>query len=297
MTSPTRITPARSFGVDLLSSPARRTIVDYLANQCGEEGITAAELAEILDIHVTTARFHLDQLVAGGILDTAFVRQGVGRPRKVYSLAPGELREDVDNHAMTILTALLADSFAAVGAGKQLTPFDAGRRWALDHVPAGESGPAATPGAWLATVGRLIDALRDWGYTPHLSTSGSGRTAELTLKECPFIDLARDNPAVVCGIHRGLIAGTLEQFGEDDAEISLEPFVTPQHCVARVTTHTPFTRVVRRAAAVEPTPLRPVTAPHARTPSTRTPSTHTPSTHTRSTRTPPSTGSTSKEPA
>lgn len=268
--------------IDLLRSPARRTIVDYLANQRDErgmrEGITAAELADILGLHVTTARFHLDQLVTGGILDTAFVRQGVGRPRKVYSLAPGELREDIDSHAMKMLTSLLAESFAASAAGEPLSPFEAGRRWAEDHVPAEEAEPATSPGAWLAKVGRLIDALRDWGYTPDLSTSDGGRTAELTLSHCPFLDLARDNPAVVCGIHRGLIAGTLEQLGEDDAEVSLEPFVTPQHCVAHVTTRNPFARVVRGTTEAEPIPLHPSPQSTARTEA-------------------PSTGSTSKEPA
>lgn len=281
MSSSAAVGPA-AHGVDLLRSPARRTIVDYLANQRDEngfeDGITAAELADILDLHVTTARFHLDQLVTGGILDTAFVRQGVGRPRKVYSLAPGELREDVDSHAMKVLTALLAESFAASAAGDPLSPFEAGRRWAEDHVPVEDSEPATTPGAWLAKVGRLIDALRDWGYTPDLSTSDGGRTAELTLSHCPFLELARDNPAVVCGIHRGLIAGTLEQFGEDDAEVSLEPFVSPQHCLAHVTTHNPFARVVRGPTNAEPIPLHPAT--QSSTPAGSS-----------------STGSTSKEPA
>lgn len=243
-------------GVDLLSSPVRRTIVDYIANQRGEDGITAAELSEILNLHVTTARFHLDQLVTGGLLDAEFVRQGVGRPRKVYSIAPGELRGDVENHAMQLLSQLLVDSFGASADGDQLTPFEAGRRWAEQHVPAEGTEPATTPGTWLAKIGRLIDVLRDWGYTPFLSTTDAGRTAQLELAHCPFIGLAKSNPAVVCGIHRGLIAGTLEQFGEDDAEVSLEPFVGPEHCLAHVTTHNPFSRVSRRPATPVPLPTK-----------------------------------------
>ena len=46
---------------------------------------------------------------------------------------------------------------------------------------------------------------------------------------------------MVCGIHRGLIAGAMQQFGESDTQVSLEPFVQPQLCLAHVTTHTPFT--------------------------------------------------------
>lgn len=248
-------------GVALLSSPVRRAIVDYLAAQedpdvgaPADVGLTAAELSEILSLHVTTARFHLDQLVRGGILDADFVREGVGRPRKVYRLTAGSMQDESDQHGMRILTELLADSFGAAAAGEVLTPFEAGRRWAADHVPAGDTTPATTPGAWLAKIGRLIDVLHIWGYTPHLSTSHAGRSADLELAHCPFIDLAATNPAVVCGIHRGLIAGTLEQFGETDVEVSLEPFVGPQRCVAHLKTASRFGR-----ATPTPTPPHPTT--------------------------------------
>lgn len=231
-------------GVELLNSPVRRMIVDFLAGS-GEAGetvqMTAAQLAELLELHVTTARFHLDQLVTAGILEAVFVREGVGRPRKVYRLASGSLTEEGDSPAMRILTELLADSFAAQLAGDPVTPYEAGRRWAEEHIPAEPAERAATPGAWLAKIGRLVDVLGTWGYTPNLSVSGSGRVATLQLDRCPFLDLARTNPAVVCGIHRGLISGALARFGEDGVDVSLEPFVGPQHCLARITTTNPFT--------------------------------------------------------
>lgn len=243
------MTTASPRGVTLLSSPVRRAIVDHLANWTEPDvgvgvrsGLTAAELAEVLDLHMTTARFHLDQLVAGGLVEASFVKQGVGRPRKVYRLAPGSLQVEDDERGLRVLTELLADSFGTTAAGEPLTPFDAGRRWAQQNVTetSADSAPAATPGAWLGKIGQLVDVLQTWGYTPHLSTSGSGRTIELELAHCPFLDLARSHPAVVCGIHRGLIAGTLEQLGETGVEVSLEPFVGPQRCVAQVTAASRF---------------------------------------------------------
>lgn len=269
-------------GVDLLSSPARRAIVDYIANLSlrteGSEqgtarrsGLTAATLAEVLNLHVTTTRFHLDQLVNGRILEASFVKKGVGRPRKVYRLAQGALSDPVDSQAVRRLTHLLAESFGATAAGEPLTPFEAGRRWAERYVSSTDTAPAVTPGAWLAKVGRLVDVLREWGYTPQLSTSNGGRTVALQLVNCPFLDLARSHPAVVCGIHRGLIAGTLERLGEQDAEISLEPFVASQDCLAHISTHRPF----RSAAAVsvaDPVEQMPPTTPSkpTRTPSKET---------------------------
>ena len=82
---------------------------------------------------MTTVRFHLDQLVAVCFLVTTFERNAlVGRPRKWYAAAPvpGEDRPDLDRH-FEILAGLLATSWPAEGR-PQLTPYEAGSRWALD---------------------------------------------------------------------------------------------------------------------------------------------------------------------
>jgi predicted ArsR family transcriptional regulator len=207
--------------------------------------MTAAELGALVGLHVTTVRFHLDQMVAAGIVESAVRREGgAGRPRKVYSLAPGSL-DDVDARAevdhLRLLSGLLAQTLTEGVSGHAVTPAEAGRRWALEHVPA-EPGarPADTPGRWLGKLAQMIDVLQEWGYTPELRTTEGGRAAEVTLEHCPFLDLARANPAVVCGIHRGLIAGSLSQLGETATKVSLEPFVDDTTCLAHVSTTTPF---------------------------------------------------------
>ena len=68
------VTPA----VRVLASPVRRDIMDTLANlplspSPGQPwtrrgGLTAAALASRLGLHVTTIRFHVDQLVRAGLL-------------------------------------------------------------------------------------------------------------------------------------------------------------------------------------------------------------------------------------
>lgn len=231
----------------LLASPVRRRLVDVLAHAdtaAATPGLTAAELGAEVGLHVTTVRFHLDQLVAAGLVESSLRRAGVGRPRKVYSLAPGSLA-DVDARAeadhLRLLSGLLASTLTEGVSGHTMTPAEAGRRWALEHVsPQGDQPPADTPGRWLGKLAQMIDVLQEWGYTPELKTSDGGRVAEVTLAHCPFLDLARDNPAVVCGIHRGLIAGSLAQLGESATRVSLEPFVDDTTCIAHVSTTTPF---------------------------------------------------------
>lgn len=236
-------------GASLLSSPVRREIIDLVANRDLEgagvgAGMSAAEIAAQVGRHVTTVRFHLDQLVGAGLMEAGFARQpGAGRPRKVYRIAPGSFRDVPAEASYAMLTELLAKSFAASAAGEILTPQEAGHQWALDHVEGDpDEAPARSPGQWLGKVGRMVDVLRDWGYTPNVATRDDGRTVEVELVDCPFLEIASTQAAIVCGIHRGLIAGALERLGEGGAQISLEPFVEPNRCLAHLTTTTSFRR-------------------------------------------------------
>jgi len=239
---------APSTAAALLASPVRRRVVDTLAR--GGQGtdhrsMTAAQLGAEVGLHVTTMRFHLDRLVAAGVVEASLVRPGgAGRPRKVYALAAGSLH-DVDARAevdhLRMLSGLLARTVGEGVSGHSITPVEAGRRWAKEHIaPELASPPADSPGRWLGKLAQMIDLLQEWGYTPELRTSEGGRVAEVTLAHCPFLDLARANPVVVCGIHRGLIGGSLAQLGETATRVSLEPFVDDTTCIAHVSTTAPF---------------------------------------------------------
>ena len=231
---------------ELLHSPVRRQIVEMLtpgptpsAPEAPE--MTAAQIAERLGQHVTTARFHLDQLVAGALLESAFRRGRVGRPRKVYRLRHGSVREVTASaeasSAHAALAELLTESFGETEDGRQITPEEAGRRWVHRRAEQLVSDPedvtpAHTAGEWLGKLGATVDLLERWGYTPELSLTDSGITAELTLRDCPFLALAKDHPDVVCGVHRGLLHGAMEALGEQSTEVSLTPLVTPTTCTA-----------------------------------------------------------------
>jgi predicted ArsR family transcriptional regulator len=228
-------------GAGLLASPGRRAIVEALRTHRtgpGEPevgGMTAQQLAARLGLHVTTVRFHADRLEAAGViashLTTAF---GVGRPRKVYALAPTVAAQDRSAYLLHLLEAM-TESFTS-GA----TPEEAGEHWARHHLPLVPSPPATSPGTWLAKIGPLVDVLQDWGYAPELTTAGGGRICHIALTECPFLELAVAHPEVVCGIHRGLLLGALSQVGEEDVDVVVEPFVTPTRCRARIMTRQPF---------------------------------------------------------
>lgn len=217
-------------GASLLISPVRRLLVDTLA---ARGPLDARSLADRAGLHVTTVRFHLDRLLEAGILVAeAENRASVGRPRKLYAVAPGSLEIARLTHASALarLTALLADTIETGGDRTAMTPEDAGRAWALAHVPAEPEAPAEDSQAWRAKLLRVADALAGWGYRSEIEPGREAREATVMLEDCPFLDLANSHPAVVCGVHRGLLRGALEQVGEPDVVVSLEPFVTPRRC-------------------------------------------------------------------
>lgn len=242
---------------ELLASPIRRRIVERLAISPavpGREsgGRSAAELATDVGLHVTTVRFHLDQLTVAGIVTAATEhREGAGRPRKVYRLPPGFQPEDSTDGAFEALATLLATTWGGDEDGEPITPVEAGARWARTHARSaldveGTPAPARSPGQWLGKVGLMLDVLRDWGYHPQVSADRDGRQVQIELIDCPFFDLARAQPDVVCGVHRGLLTGSMDALGENDVDIGLTAFVDSRTCLARLTRRAPFpTRPVK----------------------------------------------------
>lgn len=239
-------------GAALLTSSVRRRIVDHLTQlprldlegrPTRDSGMTAAELGDVLGLHSTTVRFHLDQLVRGGLVDSHFVKSGgAGRPAKRYRVADGDLssvqRQDLEG-PYQVLAKLLAMALDPEQA-EHLSPEEAGQAWSRqrlaelrDRQEQTETPPPAdTPGQWVAKVGTVIDLLQEWGYTPDLTFGSRDGEVTLTLRDCPFLDLARSHPAVACGVHRGLLRGALDGVGEPQGKVSLRPFVTETSCHA-----------------------------------------------------------------
>lgn len=253
-------------GAALLVSPVRRRIVDTLASLplfSGDltpnraTGLTAAEVGERLGLHVTSARFHLEQLVEAQVLTSSFHRHGTGRPQKRYAALPHQaVTAAPPDDAYRMLAELLTEALAPREGGA-LTPEDAGSRWAHEHVrrlsgaeELDEPSPARTAGQWLAKVGRLLDLLETWGYDPSVRTTDHGRTAEVALARCPFLSLAEAHTEVVCAAHRGLLRGALDVFGEPDAEVHIEPFALPGVCLARLTSRAVPTQQHEESASV-----------------------------------------------
>jgi predicted ArsR family transcriptional regulator len=189
--------------------------------------MTIAAIAERLGVHPNTVRFHLDALVADGRAEAVAPDQKrPGRPplryRATAGMDPGGTRQY--RVLAEILTLGLAGDRDASAKARE-----AGRAWA-QRVTA----PTRTRPGVRASIAKLTELLDGLGFAPQPASSGG--QPRISLRHCPFLELARERTAVVCPIHLGLMQGALSTWNAPVEVDRLEPFVEPDLCMAHLRT-------------------------------------------------------------
>lgn len=217
--------------------PRRQAVHEALRASDNPLGIT--ELAERLEIHPNTVRFHLDALVAQGLVDRRLEEpSGRGRPRTVYTPHPGMDRGGQRQYQLLakILLGQLSTSPDAGAAAEA-----AGRSWGgylVEHVP-----PSHQPGVAEATQ-RLTAMMTDLGFAPEPDSDTAER---IRLRHCPFLELAEEYSSTLCPLHLGLMQGALTEIRAPITATSLEPFAEPDACIVHLsTTRSPGRRTPQR---------------------------------------------------
>lgn len=200
-----------------LASQSRREVLALLGDS--HEPMDAATVAAQVGLHITTVRFHLEQLERAGLVRREPTRGGHrGRPRVLFSVTASA--RNAEGHRQ--LAEVLADALSSDPDGGRSRAVAAGERWAdanVDGLALGPDGDVTTP---------LVQVLERLGFGPVLSGEGDDQAIELLA--CPFRDTAVTHPGVVCAMHWGLIQRTLNSFGHDSSEATLLPFVEPELC-------------------------------------------------------------------
>ena len=205
-----------------LADDRRVLIVDEL--RAAPDGIGVRDLARRLGLHENTVRWHLGVLDDAGLVEAAPAPEGrPGRPRMLYRLGAGAAAPaGAEDHRL--LAAILTGAVAELPDGEARAE-EAGRAWGrflgrrpspLERIGEDEA---------IAEVAGLLD---EEGF----EAEPQGR--QIHMHRCPFHDLAEANPEIVCGVHRGLIAGALEELGSELQVEGLDVFVRPELCVARL---------------------------------------------------------------
>jgi predicted ArsR family transcriptional regulator len=182
----------------------------------------APQLAERLGLHTNTVRMHLERMREAGLVEVESVHRGtVGRPQHVYALASGAPGVDFDPPSHAVLAGLLAAMAERLG-GDAVDAEATGHEWGRQSVRRTRSGTC---------VDALVQQLTALGFDPSVEEDGDG--TRVTFLQCPFRDLAEAYPELVCNLHRGMCAGTLESAGGGNME-HFSTLYDPDPCHVRV---------------------------------------------------------------
>jgi predicted ArsR family transcriptional regulator len=190
--------------------------------------VTREAAAEAVGISRKLAAFHLDKLVAAGLLragsDTMSPRR-VGRAPKVYERTETSLAVSVPPREPELLAGILVEAVANEDAGERTQDIatrvarERGRQTGAVERARLRPGRIGIERAMTIASGLL----ERHGFEPDRSASG------VRLRNCPFHPLAQAEPALVCGLNHAFLGGVLEGLHADACiEAVLAP--TPGAC-------------------------------------------------------------------
>ncbi len=197
--------------------------------------VSRDEAAEHVGISRKLAAFHLDKLVAVGLLHPRYDAPGrtrsVGRAPKLYEPSPDTLQVSIPERRHELLAEILTDAVLAESdrhtARENAMTVAAQRGTALG----GADRERHRPGR-LGTERALslaAETLEQLGFEPERTTP-----TLLRLRNCPFHPLAARAPDLVCAINHRFLDGYLQGLGaEQCATAVLNP--QPDACCVELT--------------------------------------------------------------
>lgn len=208
-------------GVAALADDVRRRVYEHVVSQ--PDAVSRDAAAEAAGIKRSLAAFHLDKLVAEGLLQVEYRRltgktgPGAGRPSKLYRRAEAQFdvtlppREyDVAGHILAAAIARSAATGSDVVAATRDVAYDHGR--SLADGAEGEQVPA------------VAAILRENGFEPRVEQD------RILLANCPFHALAQDFPDLVCGMNLALCRGITDATADVAGGLEARLLPAPGRC-------------------------------------------------------------------
>lgn len=204
-----------------LDEPTRRRL--YLFVRAAARPVTRDEAAAHAGISRKLAAFHLDRLVDAGLLVPGARRpleRRRGRAPKTYEPSGLALDVSIPPRHYDLAGELLASAIESCRADER--PADAALRVAFARGRRMGGAARQEPVTRPMIVTRELAMLADQGYEPVREGD------RIVLRSCPFEAVARNAPALVCGMNRALLDGALRGIGDESTEAVLDP--VPGRC-------------------------------------------------------------------
>jgi predicted ArsR family transcriptional regulator len=196
-----------------LADPVRRTLYDVVA-QRAPDPVSRDEAAEAAGVRRGLAAFHLDKLVASGLLEPIYRRlsgrvgPGAGRPAKLYRRSLETLEVSLPERRYELLARIAIQALAEHPEGQSSErAHQLAREFGQDLGRRAAEAPQTEPPSHKVreAISRVLSAC---GYEPR-----EGDQGELRLHNCPFHSLAAQYRSTVCQINLAVQEGLLEGMG------------------------------------------------------------------------------------
>ena len=215
---------AQVAAVAALAEPTRRRLYEHVARS--PQPVSRDDVAGATGVPRPTAAFHLDRLVADGLLDVHYERRsgrtgpGAGRPAKLYRRAECSVSVSLPERRYDLAGDLLAAALAEAERSGERPATVLGRRaFRRGQELAGEAGPDGGREA-------VVRVLEEYGFEPRVDGE------EIALVNCPFHVLAQEHTELVCGMNLRLVDGVLDGVPGAGLAASLRP--GPGTCCVRL---------------------------------------------------------------
>jgi predicted ArsR family transcriptional regulator len=203
--SPETFSAAVTAVTTAFGDPTRRDI--YLFVRQGDEGVTAAEVADRFALHPNVARHHLDKLAAGGYLQVCVeqVHAGAGRPSKRYRASDKQMDLQFPARRDDLLIVLLGRALALVPPEQaEAMAEEVGHEYGLSL--AHDMAPDARHRSFRAALHAVAEAFTAHGFAAHAEARGG--SLAIIAEQCPFGSAAQQHP-FICAVDRGMVKGML----------------------------------------------------------------------------------------
>lgn len=194
--------------VAALDDDVRRTLYEHVRD--AKRPVTREEAAGSVGVSRKLAAFHLDKLVAVGLLRAEYeavrVPRRVGRVPKVYQPADTDIEVCIPARKHVVLAEILLHAVLAARSGEQAD--QAAMR--IAHAEGRRLGAAERERVRPGRLGArralsLASAVAErFGFEPARVQPGVVR-----LRNCPFHPLAQREPELVCAVNHAFLSGLL----------------------------------------------------------------------------------------
>jgi predicted ArsR family transcriptional regulator len=206
--------------IGALEEDLRRRMYLFIREQT--HAVSRDEAAAAVGISRTLAAFHLDKLVERGLLKATYAHPAgrsssqAGRSSKLYEPSDLGFEVSLPERRYDLLADVLAEAVSSGGAE--------GTAWAIAARRGKTLGKHARVATEESRFQAAVTLLRRHGFEPAIAPEGE----TLYLRNCPFRDVARESPELICQMNLAFIRGVLEGAEVMGAEAQLDP--APDRC-------------------------------------------------------------------